>query len=309
GLNVPSSGCHHLNGFEALSVVRSRYLYYETSSGWHYDGMGDLSRIQRDHEFLRVVAAGVEHQITNPLKLNGILGSLIPDFQLDSKFTLGELINLGTTFHSVRPSSIPTETLPVYVDNNPLTYRGSSLGDVVFPVEPNDLQVIHQMLGLPIPAVSPGTTVSVLNGSGASNQATDVSSQLAQLGLHITTVGDTPVASQPAETVVYYSPGHQAQGLAVLNHLAGNVVMGQRSLPAGTDVQVVTGTYLNVVGLPSSSSGGSPAGSSSTATSTTTAPPASANPVPSADTTTASSSLPSWDPRGCPAGMPVTPIG
>ena len=29
GLNVPTPGCHHLNGFQALEVVRARHLQYK----------------------------------------------------------------------------------------------------------------------------------------------------------------------------------------------------------------------------------------------------------------------------------------
>ena len=66
GLNVPTPGCHQLDGFQALEVVRARHLQYKgpgvTSKNprdWPQDPESDLSRIRRDHEFLRVLAAAV----------------------------------------------------------------------------------------------------------------------------------------------------------------------------------------------------------------------------------------------------------
>ena len=48
-------------------------------------------------------------------------------------------------------------------------------------------------------------TVSVLNGSGVSNQATTTSQSLQALGFHIGTIGDSPPVGREAETVVYYA--------------------------------------------------------------------------------------------------------
>ena len=67
GLNVPTAGCRQLNGFQALEVVRARHLAYKgpdvktnNHADWTPDPQSDLSRIRRDHEFLRVLAAAVD---------------------------------------------------------------------------------------------------------------------------------------------------------------------------------------------------------------------------------------------------------
>ena len=55
GLNITTVGCQTLNGFQALELVRSRYLQYLNSAGqWVEDPLGDLSRTRRDHIFLKV---------------------------------------------------------------------------------------------------------------------------------------------------------------------------------------------------------------------------------------------------------------
>src|SRR5271166_333913 len=68
GLNIASPGCVHLDGFQALALVRARELQYKPPSVttsdptyWPQDPESDLSRIRRDHEFLRVMATAVAH--------------------------------------------------------------------------------------------------------------------------------------------------------------------------------------------------------------------------------------------------------
>ncbi len=309
GLNIPNAGCHHLNGTQALAVVRARHMYYYSGGQWYYDPTGDISRIHRDHEFLKVLAASVRGRLSNPLTVNSLLGSIAPNLQIDQKFGLNELISLALSFHNVNPSSVPTATLPVFEVPGNFAYRGASgYGAVVFPVAPSDFSVIRKQLGLPTPAVVPGTTVSVLNGSGVNQQATQTGDALTQLGFDVTNVGDATQASSPAETIVYYTPRYQAQAEALTAHLTGNVVMGELpTLPSGTDLQVVTGTYLSVSTPSSGSSGASGAGAASSSSgSTSTASNASS--VPSTDVTPATEPLPSYDPRACPAGMAVTPV-
>jgi hypothetical protein len=187
-------------------------------------------------------------------------------------------------------------------------------GSVVFPVSPNDTTLIDHSLGITPPAIASGTTVSVLNGSGTYDQAAQVGQALTSLGEDVVNVGDaSQISSNPAETIVYYAPGEQAQAEALMPYLNGNVIMGELSLPAGTDLQIVTGTYLTV-SPPASSSTSSSSASGSQATSTPSTSSSgssvqtSSNPVPTQDVTQSLGSLPSFDPRACPAGMPVTPI-
>ncbi|MDA8269625.1 MAG: LCP family protein [Actinomycetota bacterium] len=311
GLNIPNAGCHHLNGTQALAVVRARHMYYYTGGQWLYDPTGDISRIHRDHEFLKVLAASVRGRLSNPLTVNSLLGAIAPDLQIDQSFGMNELIGLALAYRNVNASTVPTATLPVFEVPGAFSYQGNSgYGSVVFPVAPSDFSVIRKQLGLPTPKITPGTTVQVLNGSGIYQQATQTGDALTQLGFSVVNVGDATQASSPAETIVYYAPGQQAQAVALTAQLTGNVIMGERSLPAGTDLQVVTGTYLSVSGTPAGTSGstggsGSASGSGSTSSSSSSS---SASSVPSTDVTPATEPLPSYDPRACPSGMAVTPI-
>ena len=314
GLNIPNTGCHHLNGTQALAVVRARHMYYYTNGSWHYDPTGDISRIHRDHEFLKVLGKSVRGRVSNPLTINSLLGAVAPDLQIDQNFGMNELISLALAFHNTNPATVPTATLPVFEVPGDFAYHGTSgYGSVVFPVAPSDYSVIRSQLGLPTPAITPGTTVSVLNGSGINQQATQTGAALTQLGFNVVNVGDATQASSPAETIVYYTPGHQTQAEALTARLTGNVVMGELpSLPSGTDLQVVTGTYLSVQPPASASSGSSTSGGGATGTSTgsgaSSSSGSSSSSVPSTDVTPATEPLPSYDPRACPAGMAVTPV-
>jgi len=314
GLNIPNAGCHHLNGTQALAVVRARHLYYYQGGQWNYDPLGDISRIRRDHEFLKVLGASMRGRLSNPLTVNSIFGSIAPDLLVDKGFGLSEMIHLVLDFHGLNPNSVPTKTLQVFEVPGNFTYDGvPGYGSVVFPVSPNDYNLIDQYLGITPPPIKAGTTVSVLNGSGAYDQAGQVGQALSALGEDVVNVGDAPsISSDPAETIVYYAPGEQQQAEALMPYLNGNAIMGELNLPAGTDLEVVTGTYLTVSPPPASTSTGAPSSSGSTSASSGATSGSSvsstANPVPAGDVTQPLNTLPSFDPRACPAGMPVTPI-
>ena len=59
GLHIRTTGCVYLDGFSALALVRARNYWYFKDGQWIDDGSGDLGRIIRVHEFLRVLATAV----------------------------------------------------------------------------------------------------------------------------------------------------------------------------------------------------------------------------------------------------------
>ena len=155
-LNIPTAGCRHLNGFQALAVVRARHLQYKgpgvktnNHAQWPSDPQSDLSRIRRDHEFLRVLASAVSKRgLDNPLTDNSLLGAVAPQLQVDSSFGLGDMLGTVLTFHGVDPQSAPQLTLPVMVDNLSYYDGGYDYGSVVLGSEPGDMQTIDRFLGV-----------------------------------------------------------------------------------------------------------------------------------------------------------------
>jgi hypothetical protein len=320
GLNIQTTGCIALNGTQALQVVRARHLQYKgpgvsthDPAYWPHEALSDLARIRRDHEFLRVLASAVTARgLGNPLTDQRLISGVVGQLEVDSGFSATDMLNLVLTFHSVSVNKVPQLTLPVSVDDAGSSYReGGSYGDVEFTAEPQDHQAIDEFLGLTgnddtfsggtLP--SPGAvTVSVMNGSGAYNQATETASSLQALRFHIGTIGNTTPVGQQAETVVYYS-SMNASGLAaaqaVADSLSGAVILSYNpsEVSPGSQVTVVTGTDFTV-NPPALSAMGSTGSTAASTTTTTTSSPRSAVLAPPIPTVQA---LQPWDPRSCTA--------
>ncbi|MHB1903186.1 MAG: LCP family protein [Ferrimicrobium sp.] len=309
GLNITHPGCQHLNGTQALALVRARHLYYyDPSTGtWKYDGTGDLGRIQRTHIFLRVLASEIKASaLSNPLNANALLGSILPALKLDQGFTLSDLVSLALTYSHVNPGAIPTTTLPVIIPNgtfhdlaNPSNYQAP--GSIVLPYQPNDLTQISKFLGSSATnyqAVKPSSvTVSVRNGSGVNGEAQQTATELHALGYKIQSVSNATYAGSDSEAVVSYRPGDLAMGERVLSSLTGQAIMAQGPSSQSADVVLTTGSTFTVATPPSrassSSSSSSSSGSASSAQSVTQL----------ANTNLWSSSEPVswWDPKACPS--------
>jgi len=331
GLNIQTTGCIPLNGTQALQVVRARHLQYKgpgvtttDPNYWPQEAQSDIARIRRDHEFLRVLAAAVKAKgLSNPITDQQLVGGVAGQLTVDSGFSASDMISLVLGYHNVDVNTAPQLTMPVAVDQfGSYTYEGGSYGDVEFPAEPQDHTAVDQFLGLtssnddtytggPLP--SPSTvTVSVLNGSGAYNQATDTSQSLQALGFKIGTIGDSAPVGQEAETVVYYSsktPAELAAAQSVANSMTGAVIMAEdpAQVKPGSQVTVVTGTDFTVNAPPATttptSTGGAATGPAAPTTTTTT-PASTGNtgnsgafqaPTPSVEP------LAPWDPRSCTA--------
>ncbi|HTT87503.1 MAG TPA: LCP family protein, partial [Acidimicrobiales bacterium] len=312
GLNIKTAGCHFLNGFQALAVVRARHLQYKgpgvTSSNpstWPQDPQSDLSRIRRDHEFLRVLATAVSARgLGNPVTDNDLLGAVAPQLQVDSGFSLGSMFGLVLTFHGTNPNAAPQVTLPVVVLSSlNYLYQGADYGNVELTSQPNDLAAVSKFLGLPttrntmtgqsLPSPS-SVTVSVLNGTGTTGQAGQTASALRSLGFDVTGSGDAQASGPLSETVVYYSSAkYLGPAEQVLHSLSGAAVLGKGHTADGAEVTVVTGTNFSVNTPPSHGSGTS---------SPATATPAATGVAGSlAAPTPPTQPLAPFDPRSCTA--------
>ncbi len=321
-LNVPA-GCFHLNGYQALQVVRARHYYYQQNGVWQYDGLGDISRIQRDHEFLKVLATAVSSRgLGNPIVDNNLVGAVAKDLTIDNTFSLTDLINLAGTLSHVNLGSAPQTTMPVDEDNSPngFVYDGAQYGAVVFPSNVGDRAAIQAFLGGPLAggSLSPATVpVSVVNGSGMSGQAGQVATELRALGFPIKAISTGSVNSNPAETVVYYGPGHEPAAQRLANELGGAVALGQDAAIAGNGLSLLTGSNLTVASPPAPVTA-TPASGPTPATGATHSAPAGPTPPPAAvigGITATSPTYPPFDPTACPPGavaralprMPVPP--
>ena len=345
-LNVQAATCVHLNGTQALQVVRARHLQYKGNStspyaaNWPQEAESDLARIRRDHEFLRVLATTMAARgIDNPVTDLGLINSLKADLTFDQSWPVSDMVDLVLDFHSINVNAVPQLTLPVSVAYDPegsggsLVYQGGSYGDVEFTAAAADLSTIDQFLdvgpsidtmtGEPLPAAAT-VSVSVENGSGQYNQAADAASALSGLGFHIAGTGDAEPSGDLEETYVYYgslNPTNEAAAEAVAHTMTGSVVMAYdpSEVTDGAEVTVVTGSQFGFVAPTSSSSATSSTSTTAVAPTATTTSSAVSSPPGSSVFTSPSAknigapsasvtALAPWDPRTCPRGaVPTLP--
>jgi len=325
-----TTGCVHLNGTEALTVVRARHLQYQSSpsdgsnpADWPQENLSDLARIRRNHEFLRVLGAAVQKQgLGDPITDAKIVNAVAPNLVVDQSFSTSQMINMILHFHNVNVGNVPQYTLPVMTSTSfSYIYQGYNYGNVTFPINNPDTQTIHAFLGTGfgdntmtggrLPLVK-NVSVSVLNGSGTSGQAQATADQLKAIGFQIGTVGDATPVGNPAETVVAYNsldPSVVAQAQTVMLFLSGQTIMAYE--PTMTSpVTLVTGTSFSVAPPPSAT----PSTTTTAAKTTTTAKKGTKSSTTTSSTTTtvitvpgfaapnsATSQLQPWDPRSCNA--------
>ncbi len=279
GLNITAPGCQHLDGAAALSLARSRDYQYLENGTWHYDGTGDLGRIQRQHTFIRILGQkAISAGIHNPITANSLISNAVHDVTIDDKLGTNDILGLVLRFRSLDPSSLPTYTLPT----TPLTLP--SLGDVLRLQQPGGQQTVDQFLHPPKPSAGPSAPapapppvapssvkVQVLNGTGTAGQAAQVAGQLRSAGFVVTGTGNAP-GTKSASSQVLYAPGKQQAAQLLQGRVGGGAGLQQDPALQGADVALVTGTSFSGI--------------------TTAAAPA---PAPAA----APAALPPFDPRAC----------
>jgi LCP family protein required for cell wall assembly len=177
GLSIHTTGCQLLDGAQALSLVRSRHLYYYKDHAWHYDGESDWSRIRRQQAFFHALLDKVHGVFPNIFKLNSFLGATVSDLTIDESFGSGELISLGLKYHSLSESNLITTVLPTYAQ----VIDGQ---DALLAAEPYASQTIKRFLAEGAKKASGPTT----SHSGSSSAST------------------TPVSTAPPGGVVTDTP-------------------------------------------------------------------------------------------------------
>ena len=337
-LHIRTTGCVYLNGFNSLALVRARNYWYFKNGHWVEDGSGDLGRIIRVHEFLRVLATAVAKQgLGNIVTDNDLLGAIAPDLEIDSRLSLSDMVDLLRAFNHTDIGTVPELTMPNVENYADYIYDGYDYGSVVLPTYPQDQQAVDKFLGLnrpPASRLAPGkVTVSVLNGTGTAGQAGETAIDLSALGFHVVGTGSSTPVGPISETVVYYKPGDLLDAERVVEDIHGIVAMAPGSTDAIADVTVVTGSEYLVLAAPHRSGGattstgtktstgnkgsagrksstgkgkksstGATTSTVETTTSTTTTLTTLPPPAPTLGSPSpAIQSLPSYDPRACPA--------
>lgn len=330
-LYISVKGCHYLNGEQALELVRARHLQYEPAGvknepryQWPQEPQSDLARIVRTHFFIKLVAAKARSEFGDPIKMNNFLSAVLAQITIDTGLR-GELINIAETYLHVNLGTLPELTLPT-TGVAGYFYNGYGIGDVVFPVQPLDNNIIKAWDQQVFPAAVKPSSVQVVSIAGSYDAALAAGQALESDGLKVASesVGQAP--SSTSETLVLYHQKSLAQALAVMKYLSGAVMLEQSSSVAPGTVVVDLGSTVVVKSHPVPATTTTGASSTTTAAATTTVPastttaaPHTSQPkttrAPSTTTTvptpgglspsSAGDVVQPWDPRSCPAGSPV----
>jgi hypothetical protein len=242
------------------------------------------------------MATAKQQGLTNPIKANAFIGAVIDQITIDPALK-GQLLSLVSHYRNISPDAIPETTLPVTEvgARGGYRYNGAAIGDVDFPDQPADNQVIAAWDRDALPTPTAPTVLNVDNISGTPPAASRAAGVLRAAGFHIGSVTSTEEPATTTETLVEYGgPTDLAQAVDVFDHLSGAVMLQSvTNLPAGT-VTVAIGNTVAVTSPAAATPGSGSTGSA------TTAPAAAAVPTPGGQTASASSDVQQkWDPLPC----------
>ena len=241
GLNITQTGCVTLNGDQALSFVRARYIYANA----------DLGRIQGQQRFIRA--------LLNRVKSLGVL--LYPPtlIKLSEVAGKGLIFDKGIDLGLARSiaNSLKFDQKNVDFRQYPGTPR--YVGGVSYVVpEPTAARALFNSLktGGPLPDVgktgqslpSPSdVTLSLINASGRSGLAGTVRTKLATKGFHVPSISSSSKHITP--TVITYQAGDELKAELIAKEFPGATVKLATSSQF-TDIVVTLGRSY---GAPSAS--------------------------------------------------------
>lgn len=267
GLDIPEGGCVTLDGAQALAYVRSRHFEQFVDGRWQADPYGDLGRIERQQDFIRrAVREALSRGLTNPVKINQLLGVAEDNIVVDRTLDGSDIVNIGRRFQTLTPDTLDQRSL-VVVDR--VTAAGAQVLDLADDPANEETFAIFRGEEPDEPAgpeeVVPGSVqLRVLNGTGRTGEAATARDGLAAAGFGVQGVGDGTVGT-PA-TLVRYGLGQRAKAELVARWLDAPGVELVEDDSLTVDVVVVTGSdFAGVLDEP-----GEPA----------TAPPSADEPAP-----------------------------
>ena len=279
GLNVAQPGCVEMDGDTALAYVRSRNFQYRESGRWHQDPTADLGRIERQQGFIRRVIGKASRVGRNPVRLNSIINSAVPNVRIDAAFSTKDILRLAKRFKSLEPDAV--EMLPL-----PVTQARIGGAAVLRLKQPEAGEIIDRFTGkvpppeaagqpAAPPKVLPGSVrVRVLNGTGADGQAGTAAKGLQRANFGVAATGDADKYGY-ASSLIRYGRGQLPKAQLLQAYVEGRSELREDVALRGGDLVLVTGNGFKGIKLPP---GETPPGSAAPAT---TAPPTTAAAKPS----------------------------
>ncbi len=114
GFEVLTKGCHYLEPEQALAYVRSRYYQVvDVEGNWVDVGLGDISRIERQQDFLqRFIGEAIAQGARNPFKMKDLVDETLDAVTVDDRLTAQLLIDLATSLRSFDADDLVTYAYP-----------------------------------------------------------------------------------------------------------------------------------------------------------------------------------------------------
>jgi polyisoprenyl-teichoic acid--peptidoglycan teichoic acid transferase len=244
GLDVPHPGCVTLDGERALAYVRSRQYEYKTdstSSPWESDKTGDLGRIRRQQNFLRILAHDAERRaLSRPVSaiaaINKVVKALTADTSLD-------VTDIGMLVRALADPNIETVTLPTSPALSPdhteaiLDLRAAEAVPILARLRGDEPPRAGPHANLPPLRPAPQrlasrVSVRVLNGSAKVDAGRAVLAALQQLGFR--GEGESTAPHHYRVTEVHTAPGDTDTAALINSYLSTRVqVVNDPSLAAG----------------------------------------------------------------------------
>ncbi len=165
GLFQYDPGCVTLTGEQALAYARSRHFEISKSPNrWQEDPSSDFGRIHRQQQFIKAaLRKAVSRGARNPFVLRDLLGFAQKNVTLDTSFSIGDIVDLGTSFSSFDPDSLLTFTPPA---------TGTMVGDMsVLLLDTAAAQPIFDIFRGTVPIADPSaaTTTTIGQSPGGSS--------------------------------------------------------------------------------------------------------------------------------------------
>lgn len=207
-------GPQHLNGEQAMGYVRFRH-----------DATGDLGRIERQQQFLRVVAEHLRSP-TNLARIPQLARAFLNTVQTD--LNLRDLVALKRLLAELDISRIPMATLP----GEPVRVGRAAM----LELDADGVQAVvsEVVYGLP-PAVE------VLNGTRYVGLAAHAKTSLEQAGFRVPTIGDAGYLVE--RTRILDHRGRPEKAHKIAETLAcGRVVRDGTHPDTEVDITVIVGT-------------------------------------------------------------------
>jgi len=250
GLNITTAGCINLNGSQALSFVRARYIY----------PTADLGRIQGQQRFMRALLSKVKGLglLLNPLRLIKLSDQVGKGLRYDKGVSIGLARAIAARLAGFDQKNVDFRQYPGQPQY--INVGGQNVSFVVPEVSAaralfNSLKVDGPLpdvgkTGQSLPSPS-DVTIKLINASGRSGLAGTERAKLVARGYHVPTIGSS--ATRFVTTVITYQPGEELKAELVAKQFPGAILkIGTGS--QFTDIVVSIGSSF---GKPSPSSSAS----------------------------------------------------